>query len=277
MKRNKGITLISLVITIIILLILAGVVINFVIGQMNLIKESKTAEEKYNEQAAREMVELEMTDFKVKWFGERKEYPHLKELREYYVPSQEVDYLVFLYDKVAAIKDNYMIDIEHSNKGKDEILPQYALIKMKPYAFEFTIDDDLNIVEVEKNRENTPNVPQIPDDDKPLDEVPEGWIGIYTVEDLKKVANNLNANYIVMKDLDLSSEENWIPIGNKENPFNGIFDGNGYTIKNMKINTTNGYAGLFGCTETNSHIYYFTIENYTIEGRGNYIGAVVRI
>ena len=49
----------------------------------------------------------------------------------------------------------------------------------------------------------------------------------------------------LLKDIDLNNEE-WTPIGTSEHPFNGVFDGQGYTIKNLVIDSDTGYAGLFG-------------------------------
>ena len=45
--------------------------------------------------------------------------------------------------------------------------------------------------------------------------------------------------------VDLKNEE-WAPIGTKEHPFRGKFDGANYAIKNLNVNSTTGYAGLFG-------------------------------
>ena len=45
MKRDQGITLISLVVTIIILIILAGVSINLILGQNGIINKAKEAKE----------------------------------------------------------------------------------------------------------------------------------------------------------------------------------------------------------------------------------------
>lgn len=79
--------------------------------------------------------------------------------------------------------------------------------------------------------------------------VPAGYTGIYTAEDLNNVRNNLTGNYILMNDIDLSLYANWNPIGTSNSPFKGIFDGNGYVIKNMSVtvtNATNYVGGLFG-------------------------------
>lgn len=61
--------------------------------------------------------------------------------------------------------------------------------------------------------------------------------------------------------IDLSSVANWIPIGNKyQNAFQGIFDGNGFRIDNIKIETNNDCAGLFG------YINNSLIKNLIISG-----------
>ena len=66
---------------------------------------------------------------------------------------------------------------------------------------------------------------------------------ISTVEELENIA--LDGKYILVNDLSLDDVE-WTPIGTKTNPFTGFFDGNGYTISNLKITAPNNYFGLFG-------------------------------
>ena len=74
------------------------------------------------------------------------------------------------------------------------------------------------------------------------------YIPIFDANDLKAISENLDAKYILIKDIDLASE-NWTPIGTESAPFTGIFDGNGNTISNLNISGTyaNGaQIGLFG-------------------------------
>lgn len=94
-------------------------------------------------------------------------------------------------------------------------------------------------------------------------EIPDGYTPIYDIEDLYNVRNNLGGNYILMNDIDLSETapggdwdtgNGWEPIGNlTDGYFHGIFDGNGYQIKNMNIygefNEERSHLGLFGCVE----------------------------
>lgn len=62
MRKNKGITLIALVITIIILIILAGVSINLILGQDGIINKTKQGSETYKEEQAKERLELELAN-----------------------------------------------------------------------------------------------------------------------------------------------------------------------------------------------------------------------
>ena len=61
--------------------------------------------------------------------------------------------------------------------------------------------------------------------------VPAGYLGVYNAQQLSAIRNNLNGKYILMNDIDLAAFGEWEPIGS----FNGLLDGNGYVIKNLKI------------------------------------------
>ena len=73
--------------------------------------------------------------------------------------------------------------------------------------------------------------------------------------DLYRCAERINrgetkyarARYVLSKDLDLGGEE-WTPIGkDAATPFEGVFDGNGYSIRRFKVRDKNARcAGLFG-------------------------------
>lgn len=68
------------------------------------------------------------------------------------------------------------------------------------------------------------------------DTVPEGWVGIYTVEDLDNVRNDLDGKYILMNDLTFADGASpFAPIGTRQEPFTGQFDGNGHVIRGLTI------------------------------------------
>jgi len=80
--------------------------------------------------------------------------------------------------------------------------------------------------------------------------IPAGYTPIYTAQDLANVNKNLSGKYILMNDIDLSSWDNWKPLGSRNNLFSGVFDGNYYAIKNMKIvSGEDCWAGLFSAIE----------------------------
>lgn len=83
-----------------------------------------------------------------------------------------------------------------------------------------------------------------------LSEVPDGYIGIYTAQDLQNVQKNMDANYILMNDLDLSGFD----FKQLETSYHGIFEGNYYTIKNYSSD-----GALF------DHVYDGTILNLTFD------------
>ena len=67
--------------------------------------------------------------------------------------------------------------------------------------------------------------------------------------------NNASGLYFEQtQDIDMSSAGNFTPIGSKANdysptPFKGIYDGKGFAIIGLTVNTTSPYAGLFGYME----------------------------
>ena len=91
-----------------------------------------------------------------------------------------------------------------------------------------------------------------------LTEVPDGWIGIYTAEDLA-AAKGESGNYILMSDVDMSQFGKWDPWKH----LGGTFDGNGHTISNLIIDTrdSNGMSqaseiGLFANDPDKGEILY---------------------
>lgn len=85
---------------------------------------------------------------------------------------------------------------------------------------------------------------------------------VYNEADLRKIGNDedwtLDKSYKLMVNITLEKpaeeQSNWIPIGDLDNPFQGIFDGNNKTIKNITIFTKGDlyyegnldYIGFFG-------------------------------
>ncbi|MEA4832202.1 MAG: hypothetical protein VB118_06265 [Oscillospiraceae bacterium] len=114
-------------------------------------------------------------------------------------------------------------------------------------------------------------------------EIPEGYTAIYTLDDLETVRQNLSGSYIMMNDINIPDSEyapggryenGFLPIGNSEKideGFKGIFDGNGHTIFNLKIDGSScRNAGLFASASTSSMMEKTTEPNENGEDMETY-------
>ena len=68
-----------------------------------------------------------------------------------------------------------------------------------------------------------------------------------------------------------TEEVNWTPIGNSDNMYQGTFDGNGKTIRNLYINDISenigisGYASFFGYADAGGNIKNITFDNAKVK------------
>lgn len=88
---------------------------------------------------------------------------------------------------------------------------------------------------------------------------------ISTADDLDQFRDIVNGGDndawgMLANDIDLSQlsdeaeRENWTPIGSSNLAYLGTFNGNGYTVRNLRINNAADYIGFFGYTRTNAEI-----------------------
>lgn len=101
----------------------------------------------------------------------------------------------------------------------------------------------------------------------------EAIIMISTPAELDAVRENLTGHYQLANDIDMTGYYDIKPIGNETTgAFTGIFDGNGYTIKNLELNYSSyKYVGLFGYL--NGTVQNVTLENAEIVG-SRYVGGI---
>lgn len=87
-----------------------------------------------------------------------------------------------------------------------------------------------------------------------------------------------NQAYFKLTD-DIALSGDFTPIGTKENPFTGTFDGNGYTISNLIINSTTAsnvkYVGLFGYVSSSARIRNVKLQNVSISEGATHAGGIV--
>ena len=114
---------------------------------------------------------------------------------------------------------------------------------------------------------------------KPIERISEedaiaaGYTIIKTAEDLNNIRNDIDSDgdinynkYILMNDIDLSSIADWDPINGE---FQSVFNGNGYSIKNL-TSTKNGLFARVGSCE----IINLNMENVNITSTSGYVGAL---
>ncbi|MBU8576385.1 hypothetical protein ACQKEX_14870 [Bacillus pumilus] len=100
---------------------------------------------------------------------------------------------------------------------------------------------------------------------------------VETEDDLVKVREKLSAYYIQTADIVMSKNqtgEGFKPIGTAAQPFTGFYDGRGFSIANLFINTTQANTGLFGRIGGTSTVKRLTLINVNVTG-GQYTGALI--
>ncbi len=86
--------------------------------------------------------------------------------------------------------------------------------------------------------------------------------------------NELSSNIILAADITLTGANNWIPLGNEENPYTGIFNGNEKTITGLHINNgSENYQGLVGNLVGYGMVKDLTLADSKITGF-SYVGGV---
>lgn len=84
----------------------------------------------------------------------------------------------------------------------------------------------------------------------------------------------LDSSYILINDLDMSSYENWQPIGiSLSKPFTGSFDGNFKSISNVKITSATN-AGLFGAIDSSAVVSNLILNNAEYNGPFDNAGSI---
>ena len=215
-RKQKGITLVALVITIIVLLLLAGVTISLLVGENGIITKAKEGGNRTQQAQEKEKIELAVT------------------------ASIMED-----TDKLTIEEGNLNTELMNEFGGDGE----YILTNNQDGSF---------LIRIEKSKRTY----YIGNYGEVIGE--ENMKKISNAEELKAFRDEVNSGnsydgwYVYLTDnITLNNTEIWEPIGlypndsptpdNPDNlPFKGIFDGKGYEVDGIYINTTDKVQGLFG-------------------------------
>ncbi|WP_409226792.1 GLUG motif-containing protein [Gudongella sp. SC589] len=103
---------------------------------------------------------------------------------------------------------------------------------------------------------------------------------VATAEQLNEVRNYLDSHFIQIADIDLGVSpwkdgEGWNPIGSGSAPFEGSYDGDGYSIEGLYINRSIGrYQGLFGYVGSSAVLKNMDLSNSYVSA-DQYTGTLV--
>ena len=235
-KSTKGITLIALVITIVILLILAGVGIAMLTGDNGILTQAQNAKEKTEKASELEGIQLAVIG--------------------------------------SETKNNEYLDILDAKSFKEELEKNFSSEELDVVAngdgsFIVTINDRKYYVNNDKTVISSDNIIEINDEQGLMnfrDDVNNGnsyeGKAVLLTSDI-----TLSGEWKPIGFIDSNTDEKNPETGNNK-AFKGIFDGCNHTIKNLKISSTdNKYNGLF------SFVIDGTIKNITIGENSKITGS----
>ena len=241
-KSETGITLIALVVSIIVLIILAGVSIAMLVGENGIITQAQRADELTTQAQQKEAIELAIASVQAQGTLELD-----KAKLETALQSQ-------LGDTAYTLTEN----------GDGSFLLQIG-------ERSYYIDSTGEVI------------------------TEENMIAIGSAEELKAFRDDVNSGnsyegkYVYLtSNITLDSSEPWEPIGLYPNdsptpddqnnkPFSGIFDGKGYEVNGIYINTTDKVQGVFGLVNNGKIMNLGIGENCNISASGVAISSMAGV
>ena len=281
-QRNNGITLIALVITIIVLLILAGIVINLALGQNGIMVRGEEAGIEYDIAHEKEILGLALKDIQIQNGGSM------------IIPDEAT------LEK--AMKDNSGMDGITAKKSSEKLY----IVTYPDSKRQYEVYADGTVQEAApKVNDDTPGEIAKKDDNTYL---------IQSIEDLVILSNTVNdgtdtyegKTFEIVTDLNFASVNSYIdatstvfgdinengieepliteltqdagfePIGNSTYSFKGNIQGNNYAISNLYINRKEN-IGFIGIGESNE-IENLKLTNVNVKASekwANYMSAIV--
>lgn len=118
MKESKGITLIALVITIIVLLILAGVTIAMLTGNNGILSKANKVKEENPEIKAKEEIQLVLNEWQIE---KRTGTKTIEEFLQAKMDSKEIDKYEEVEEKYEIYRDGYYLVIDSDGKIVEEL------------------------------------------------------------------------------------------------------------------------------------------------------------
>jgi hypothetical protein len=106
---------------------------------------------------------------------------------------------------------------------------------------------------------------------EPFDKDGDGYLEVRDINDFEWINADvirLGYNYELISDLDFTFDDSQIssPLGTRESPFIGHFNGHGFRLLNMSIESLPTYTGLFGCIGNKGRVDSISLVGYPNSG-----------
>lgn len=137
MKNRKGITLIALVITIVILIILASIGIYLSLGNNGIFNRAEQARSETIKQTATEKMNLKITNMQIEKYAKEQRMPTLQEFADGLCEDEEIQYVELQSKKVGSLSK---IDVGSADS---------LFTKLKDYPYEFEINSSLQLASID--------------------------------------------------------------------------------------------------------------------------------
>ena len=156
-KNNKGITLIALVITIVVLIILAAVAINLTLGENGLFNRAKYSKELHEYEAAKEAIQLKLANLKLECQAEGKSLTKDEIISRLEDPNETDVYIEgYIYELVAAVRPG-VVKKTKDDQNRDIRVKDVVLSAKEESSIKFAVDDGGEITGVVKDVDPTHN------------------------------------------------------------------------------------------------------------------------
>jgi len=240
MRNKNGITLIALVVTVIILLILAGI-------SMSMLKENNSVITRANE-AKKKTIEAQ----------------NIEELNTEILKSSkrngtfDINTLKNNLENIGAkvSGNDFPLSVEYNEKNY-QVTSDGELKNIGNISELLTEEDYLIVMEASKSKF-------------------AGKTNVGTIEEFKTLVESGQFNYknaYLYENIDLNGSK-WTSIGNSAISFDKLFDGRNYTISGLDITSSNQYVGFFS---GNSGTIKDVTINGKIEGNASGVGGIAGV
>ena len=260
--KQRGITLIALVVTIVVLLILAGVSINALFGNNGIISRAKDTKKVTNLSSLKEEIGIVIQSRNINKMAGLPVGSFKEELENGISGNKTVEAIGNIGDTCYVTREEATVTVYDNGDiidGKADIWDGTS--KSKPTADE-SKNWHIYTPEEMKYFEEFVNG-KLTDEEKEGLEITDSTI-VYLENDIDMGARQENGV--------LTAGKAWEPIGvDNAGKFTGIFEGNNHTIKGIYVKKDGNFAGLFGISDT---IQNLTIADSYIEATGSAVGGI---